>query len=104
MPREKLADRRPCEIFDFIHTDGRKYTATIGRYPDGRLAEVFMFAGKIGSDAAVNARDCSIALSLLLQHGCTSDAVGKSLSRTTDGIAESPIGALLDLLADNDNG
>jgi hypothetical protein len=105
MPREKLAQRRVSENITFWHA-GREYTARISQYPDGRLAEVFLDNGKVGSDAQVNCRDAAVALSMLLQYGCSADELRKSLSRTEAGDAESAIGALLDLLAtaDNDNG
>lgn len=103
MPRERLADRRPNEIVEYLH-QGRSYTAVISRYPDARLAEVFLYNGKVGSDAQINSRDASVALSMLLQHGCDVDTVRRGLSRTEAGVAESAMGALLDLLADNDNG
>ena len=55
--------------------------------------------GKVGSDAQVNCRDAAVAVSLLLQFGCSAEDLAKSLSRTEQGDAESAIGALLDLLA-----
>jgi hypothetical protein len=106
MPRERLANRRQNEIIDYLH-QGRAYTAVISRYPDGRLAEFFLYNGKVGSDAAVNSRDASVVASMLLQYGCTTDEVRRGLSRTERGEAESAVGALLDLLdgaAANDNG
>jgi len=58
--RERLPDRRLCETRD-IRVDGLKYRATIGRYADGRLAEVFIDMSKVGSAADTAARDCAIA-------------------------------------------
>lgn len=98
MPRERLSNRRQSYCIDFLHS-GRPYTARVSFYPDGRLAEVFLDNGKVGSDAQVNCRDAAVAMSLLLQHGCSADDVRRSLSRTEQGAAESAIGALLDLLA-----
>jgi hypothetical protein len=105
LPRERLSNRRESENITFWHA-GREYTARVSFYPDGRLAEVFLDNGKVGSDAQVNCRDAAVAMSLLLQHGCAADEVRRSLSRTEQGDAESAIGALLDLLsaeASNDN-
>lgn len=98
MPRERLSNRRPSQNITFWHA-GREYTARVSFYPDGRLAEVFLDNGKVGSDAQVNCRDAAVAMSMLLQHGCDAATVRKSLSRTDRGEAESAIGALLDLLA-----
>lgn len=105
MPRERLSNRRLSENITFWHM-GREYTARVSFYPDGRLAEVFLDNGKVGSDAQVNCRDAAVALSMLLQYGCSADELRRSLSRTEAGEAESAIGALLDLLAvaANDNG
>ena len=105
MPRERLSNRRESENITFWHA-GREYTARVSHYPDGRLSEIFLDNGKVGSDAQVNCRDAAVAMSLLLQHGCSADNVRRSLSRTERGEAESAIGALLDLLASaaNDNG
>src|SRR6266853_3799231 len=46
--REKLPDRRPAETRD-IQADGLRYRATVGRFPDGRLAELFIDVSKVGS-------------------------------------------------------
>lgn len=105
MPRERLSNRRQSENITFWH-GGREYTARVSFYPDGGLAEVFLDNGKVGSDAQVNCRDAAVAVSLLLQHGCSADDLARSLSRTERGDAESAVGALLDLLAavpSNDN-
>jgi hypothetical protein len=39
--RERLPDRRPSEIFNFLSM-GLRFTGSISRFPDGRLAEVFL--------------------------------------------------------------
>lgn len=98
MPREKLEFRRLSENITFWHA-GREYTARVSFFPDGRLAEVFLDNGKVGSDAQVNCRDAAVTMSLALQWGCPADDMARSLSRTEQGNAESAIGALLDLLA-----
>jgi hypothetical protein len=36
--RERLPDRRPSQVFDF-EVMGLRFTASISRYPDGRIAE-----------------------------------------------------------------
>jgi hypothetical protein len=43
--RERLPNRRAAELIDFEHDRGR-WTVTIGRYPDGRIAEIFLDAAK----------------------------------------------------------
>jgi hypothetical protein len=39
--RERLPDRRACETFSFTCND-LNYTATISRFADGRIGEVFI--------------------------------------------------------------
>jgi ribonucleoside-diphosphate reductase alpha chain len=68
MARERLPNRRKSELFDFDH-QGRRWTATIGRFSDGRVAEIFIDAAK-GSPLAEMARDSALIASIALQSGC----------------------------------
>jgi hypothetical protein len=97
--RKRLPDRRPHELraFEFA---GIKYTAGIGTFPDGSLAEVFLNpAGRVGTDLEAHARDAAITASLALQHGCPSDALRKALTRTGNGGPGSALSFILDQLA-----
>jgi hypothetical protein len=93
--REKLPQRRPQHIFDFVH-DNMVYTAGLGTFPDGRPAEVFLNVSKSGTPLETYARDCAILLSLLLQHGCPIAVARHAICRNSDGSVSGPIGALLD--------
>ena len=97
MTRRTLPNRRAAEIIDFWH-DGLAYTAGISRYRDGHVAEVFLSCAKAGSTAADLARDAAIAASIALQHGCPIEVLRHAVTRTSDGRAAGPIGALLDIL------
>ena len=98
MTRERLPNRRNAERFEF--TAGNvHYTAQIGRYPDGRIGEVFLNAGKIGTELHVTARDSAIAVSFALQHGATAEEIRSAFTRRPDGSPEGPLGALCDLLS-----
>lgn len=97
MTREKLPNRRPAETFEFDH-NGIEYRATLGFFDDGRWGEVFLATRKDGTDLDVAARDESVLLSLLLQHGASFKNLRKSMTREPDGSASSPIGKLLDIL------
>lgn len=88
MTRAVLPNRRSHEAFDFEHR-GSRWTAGIGRYPDGSLAEVFLDCSKASSDVADDGHDTGIALSFALQHGAPIQALAKSVAREPDG---SPIG------------
>jgi ribonucleoside-diphosphate reductase alpha chain len=96
-PRRRLPDRREVESLDFEH-GGQRYTAGIGRFPDGSVAEIFLSASKAGSDAADIARDAAVTASLAFQHGCPVAILRKALTRASDGKAAGSIGAVLDLL------
>ena len=97
MTRERLPNRRSAERFEFTAGNVR-YTAQIGSYPDGRIGEVFLNAGKIGTELDVIARDSAIAVSFALQHGATAeDPIGLH-AETGRRSAEGPLGALFDLL------
>ena len=39
--RERLPDRRMCESFNF-EIDGLRFTASIARFADGRIGELFL--------------------------------------------------------------
>jgi ribonucleoside-diphosphate reductase alpha chain len=66
--RKRLPGHRPHELIDFVH-DGFLYTVGIGRFVDGRLAEIFINAGIAGTAIETYARDTAIAVNLPLQHG-----------------------------------
>lgn len=105
--RKRLPDRRAAETFSFRHSVAPGaptmiYIATIGRSEDGQIAEVFLNSTKLGSGADANARDAAIAVSLALQHGVPLDVLRSALTRNHDGSASTPIGALLDIIAKED--
>jgi ribonucleoside-diphosphate reductase alpha chain len=96
--RSRLPDRREGEVFHFEH-QGLHYTVGIGRYGHGPIGEVFLDSNKSGTAIQTYARDSAVILSLLLQHGCPIETIRHAMTRSSDGKAAGPIGALLDLLA-----
>ena len=102
-PRQRLPNRRSAETFD-VEVAGLRYTATIGRYPDGHIGEIFLTNHKVNSTADVNARDAAIATSFALQHGADVEDIRKALCRDSDGRASGPLGAALDAIAVRDGG
>jgi|SRR6516164_1048091 hypothetical protein len=96
--RERLPNRRPAETFEF-EVAGLKYTATVGRSPDGRILELFLGNHKSNSAADTNARDAAIAFSFAVQHNADPQAIRKALSRDSQGHATGPLGAALDVIA-----
>jgi hypothetical protein len=73
-----------------------KITAT---YPDGRPGEIFLDAGKSGTDIQNYAHDAAVLASLAFQHGCSVETLRHAMTRNPDGSASGPIGVLLDDLA-----
>jgi hypothetical protein len=96
--RERLADRREHELLDFEH-GGFQYIGGIGRFEDGRLAEIFLNGSKIGTAVETTARDAAVVASLALQYGTPVDVIRRALTRNGDGSASGALGTLLDLLA-----
>ena len=99
MTRQRLPNRRGHELLTFEH-DGIRYTAGVGRFADGRPAEIFLNTAKQGTALDVNARDAAVAASLLLQHGCPIDTLRQALTRNGDGSGSGPLAHALDLLAE----
>ncbi|HUZ32646.1 MAG TPA: hypothetical protein VMV19_11195 [Xanthobacteraceae bacterium] len=99
--RERLPHRREHMVINFTTADGFRYTAGLGYFADGRLAEVFLNADKIGTAIETAARDSAVVASIALQHGVPPDIIRHALTRNGNGAAGGPLGALLDLLAPN---
>ena len=96
--RERLSDRRPAETFE-IAASGLRYRATIGRYEDGRIGEVFLTCGKAESAADTAARDSAVVASIALQFGAPLDVIRRALMRDRHGNASGPLGIALDRVA-----
>jgi hypothetical protein len=97
MTGEPLRNRRAHECFAFEHA-GIRYTAGIGRFDDGRLAEVFLNGAKCGTDADTSAKDAAIVASIAPQSGAQLDTIRRALPRNRDGSAAGPLGCALDIL------
>ena len=98
--RERLPDRRRSESSTF-EIDGLRFTATVSRYDDGRIGELFLNNHKAGNQSDTNARDGAILLSFALQYGADVEAIRRALCRDGAGRALGPIGAALDLILGN---
>jgi ribonucleoside-diphosphate reductase alpha chain len=97
--RQRLPNRRGHELLSFEHS-GVRYTAGIGRFDDGRLAEIFLNAPKCGTDLDVGVRDAAIVASLALQAGISAAVIRHALTSNRDGSACGPLGRILDLLVE----
>jgi len=98
--RRRLPPRRLPEIFEF-RSMGLRFTGSVSRFPDGRLAELFLDNHKAGSAVGTLVRDAAIILSFAAQHGADIEAIRRALGRDSQGNPLSPIAAALDLLADD---
>jgi hypothetical protein len=101
--RQRLPNRRPSETFT-LECAGLKYTATISRFNDGRVGEIFLSNHKGGSHADTAARDAAIACSIALQFGADIETVRRALCRDGRGNASGPLGVALDLIANGERG
>jgi hypothetical protein len=95
--RVRLENRRASTTFD-VEVAGLKYTATVSRFADGRIGELFLSNHKSNSGADTNARDSAIAFSFAVQHGADADAIRRAMCRDAQGNASGPLGAALDLI------
>jgi hypothetical protein len=96
--RKRLPNRRESETFG-IEANGQRYTATISRFPDGGITEIFLNSVKAGSDSDAAARDSAIVASIALQHGVPLESLRRALLRDARGRPATPLGAAFDFLA-----
>src|SRR6516164_4263750 len=93
--RERLPNRRSSETFSF-ELNGLRFTATVSRFPDGRISELFLDNHKAGSAIGTLVRDAAIIFSFAVQHGADADAIRRALGRDSNGHALGPIAEALD--------
>jgi transposase-like protein len=91
MTRQALPTRRQADVVSFIHQE-RLWTASFGRFADGRVAEVFLDTDK-ESAVADAAREAALVASIALQFGCPLETLRHAL----EGRDVSPLGAALAL-------
>jgi hypothetical protein len=77
MQRRRLPDRRGAELIDFMHA-GQKWTASIGRFKTGELAEVFLSGPKLSALVEM-AAESAIVCSICLQAGVRADVLQHEL-------------------------
>lgn len=98
--RQKLPNRRASLTFCF-DCGPHRYTATVSYFPDtNQLAEIFLGNGRAGSDVDAAAKDSAVVASIALQHGVDVNTVRRALLRDGRGVASSPLGVALDLVAE----
>ena len=90
MTRRRLPNRRASETFE-LEVGGLKYTATMSRFADGSIAELFLNNHKSNSSADVNARDAAIVFSIAVQCGADPEVIRRALLRDSQGRASGPL-------------
>jgi hypothetical protein len=76
------------------------YTATVGFFDDGRIAEIFLTNGRAGSHDDSAAKDSAIVCSIAPQAHVPLDVIRKALLRDARGEPSSPLAAALDIIAE----
>ena len=97
--RDILPNRREGFSLNFLH-HGLEYTATMGRYPDKRIGEIFLRCSKTGTDVSVACQEPAIIASFALQNGATIEQMRSAMPRNGDGSPEGPMGRLFDMLVE----
>jgi ribonucleoside-diphosphate reductase alpha chain len=95
--RQRLPNRRAHEVIPFTFS-GIRFTAGIGRFEDGRTAEIFIDSNKAGSAVEASARSAAIIASIALQHGIPLQTIHHALQLDERGQATSAIGAIVAIL------
>jgi hypothetical protein len=99
MSRERLPNRRRAETLDFEYA-GHLFSLTIGRFLDGRAAEIFLSSKHIGSPLEAIARDAAVTMSIALQFGADLETIRNALTKDHDGGPATLLGRALDALAE----
>jgi hypothetical protein len=98
--RTRLPNRRASTTFAF-DSGPHCYVATISYFPGtDELAEIFLGNGRAGSDIDAAAKDSAVVASIALQHGVPVDTIRKALLRDSQSRASSPLGQVLDIIAE----
>lgn len=102
MTRERLPNRREAEAMPF-DWGGKTWTLHVGRFADGRIAEVFIAGqGEVAIWLEAMARDCGIIISIALQNGVPLGEMASAVTRDSKGAPASLAGTMLDRLIQED--
>lgn len=117
--RERLPHRRECACIELEHVWSPATTqetrepllVTIGRYPDGRVGEVFIDSlaearGKLAQRTLDLHKDVAVLISIAMQHGASVDELRAAVGRgevnvmgTMRSLPATIAGTVLDALA-----
>jgi hypothetical protein len=95
--RKRPPNRREIETITFTFA-GITHHGSVGVYPDdGEPAEIWLEAGKVGSDVQQAARSTAISSSLAIQHGCPLKTIKGALPKLHNNKAADALGTFLAL-------
>jgi hypothetical protein len=98
--RERLPNRRLTDTFRFEHA-GHRYIASVGRFADGRPAELFLNTDmQAGSTSDTTIADAAVCVSLALQYGCPLGVIQSAIRRGPDGEPSGPLGTAIYTMED----
>lgn len=99
--RTRFANRRQgwAQTFKYGPVE---YRVTSNRFIDGDIGELFLDAGKTGSDAHIIAKEAAVLFSLARQYGCPLRVIKAALLRLEDGGPAGPTGMALALAEQNE--
>jgi ribonucleoside-diphosphate reductase alpha chain len=97
--RQRLCSRHTHELLNCDYA-GFAVTVGIGRFDDGRVAEIFLNVAQTGTAIETVARDSAVVASIALQYGADIETIRRALCRDARGAATGPLGAALDMIAE----
>ena len=95
--RRELPPRRVCDHYGFEH-DTFNWTASVGRYDDGSVGEIFLTCTKQGTKVEASAQDACVAASIAIQYGAPLKVVADALMRDGRGNPQCALGVIMDKL------
>lgn len=98
--RQYLPNRRELEAFTFDH-EGVRCEASVGRFPDGSISEIFINAGKLGSGVHTMARDAAVVFSIARQCGVPFGVLFAAMAKLEDCSPAGPLGVALKIAGDS---
>ena len=93
----RFPNRRETETIE-VWWHNQRHHVSVGRFPNGKVGEIFIHGPKSGSDTDSLAYSIGTSLSIALQHGATVEELAKSVARGPRGGPACLVGAVLDCI------
>jgi ribonucleoside-diphosphate reductase alpha chain len=95
--RRRLPNRRASKLVSFRALEF-EFTASVSRYPNGEIGEIFIDPAKVGSALNTLVHEIAIAFSFAVQYGAPVADVQCALDRDSQGRPIGPLATALDKL------